>query len=124
MRRRTRWLVAAFWFAQQLALGCLAVVPLGWFLTALARRVDHDAGSRSTVVVHGRVSPFEVPADQVSFLLAAGLCGVVFLAGVAVLIALMLSRWLPRPVALRWVLGVVLGLLPFALYWLLFTEPA
>jgi hypothetical protein len=124
MRQRTRWIITAFWLVQHVVLGCLAIVPLGWFLTALARRLNHDVGSRNSIVIHGRVSPFEVPADQITLMMVAGLCGVIFLAGVAVLISLMLSRWLPRPVVVRWGVGVVLGLLPFVLYWFLFTERA
>lgn len=124
MRKRAGWWVTAFWIAQQTALGCLAIPAWGWFLTALARQVNRDFGSYNTITVRGRQSPFEVPATEIKTMMVAGFCGIVFLAGVAVLISLMLNRWLPVPALLRWILGAVLGVLPFVVYWFTFTQAA
>jgi len=85
------------WLAGALGIGLLAVLPLGFGVTAVTRLSEgppaaHHAGTR----VLGTTSPFPVDSDEVAVALTFGVLGVGILLGPLTWLTLLARRHLPR----------------------------
>jgi len=116
-----RAVVLGLWLGGTLVLGLLAVLPLGFGVTAAARLSGGpDGAHHATTTLLGVDSPFPVDSDEIAVSLVFGILGLGILVGPLTWLLILLRRTLPpgaKATALTLTATLALALSPSACVW-------